>query len=66
MREWRDLLTELMAGPYAGSGGNAVLARDLGVHPQTLKLWRMKRVEPTYAHRQALQALWQEKCGGAS
>ena len=46
---------------YAGSGGAAALAKDLGVHPQTLKAWRAGRL-PSFKHRRALRALWEKHC----
>ena len=60
-----DQLTDLRSGPYAGQGGVFALGHDLGVHVNTLKSWRNGSREPNYQHRQAIAALWQEKCGVA-
>jgi len=64
---YRDQLTDLLAGPYAGYGGVRALAADLSIHVQTLKVWRMEGHQaPSYANRQRIASLWSEKCGGAA
>jgi hypothetical protein len=59
----QEQLADLRAGHYAGRGGFLALARDLGVAPLTVKNWR-KGTLPSYEHRQALAALWQQHEGG--
>lgn len=56
-----DMLRDLRFGPYRGRGGATALAVALGVHMQSLKLWRSGAREPTYEHRQAIAALWQKE-----
>lgn len=38
-----------------------IMAAKLGVHPQTLKMWRLGRTEPGYANREKLRLLWQNR-----
>jgi len=54
---WRDALDALTAGPYAGRGGLAALAADLGVPLPTLQSWRWGKRSPTYANRQKVLRL---------
>ena len=60
----KQMIADLKLARYAGRGGNAALAAELDIHPQSLKQWAAGKTMPTYAHRQLLLALWRDTCGG--
>lgn len=59
---WRDMIADLLAGPYAGRGGIAALAAALGVALVTLRKWRQGTRSPSWGYLQALARLWWLEC----
>lgn len=61
---WREQLRALRGGPYAGRGGQAHLAADLGVKGCTLDSWTFPptskaRREPGFENRARIRRLWE-------
>ena len=56
---WRQHLETLIenGGAYAGHGGIADLAKDMGVSRQTIYDWKAQRNAPDVANRRALAKL---------
>jgi hypothetical protein len=57
---WQANLAALLAGPYAGHGGQALLAEKLGVRSRTLYTWKAGKKAPNVDHRQALAQMARE------
>ncbi|MHB8995459.1 MAG: hypothetical protein ACYC63_09445 [Armatimonadota bacterium] len=58
---WRKQLDALIAGPYAGFGGKAKLAQDLGITPRGLTHYLTEdgdRRDPRHDVRRKIMQLW--------
>jgi len=57
-----EMLEALRQGPFAGYGGATALAAEIGVTTLSVEMWRNGKRNPSYQHRQKIEALWRKTC----